>query len=429
MRAPDPGRRAVLRGIGATLALPFLPSLAWAEDPRAPARPPRRFVSLVAGDGFHPSGWWARAGATGLELGPTLASLAPYRDRLAVCTGLGHPRPVARVHGYGFTTMLSCVPAPAGRIRAGVSLDQLLAQAIGRQTAIPSLVMGLDPVRPGTLSGSPALYHATCSWRDAATPIPPEHLPQQIFRRLFDLSTLRADRSVLDFVAADRQRTTARASTTDRRQLDAYFTSLRELEQELQRLAADPGEIRDADEPGPGVPPDRREHHRLLRELLVLALRTDRTRIATLVLLQDFSAARFAFLDGVGSDGHHATSHHGGDQARLRAYRAANAFHVEQVAALAARLAQETEADGSSLLDHTLILCGSCMGDGDGHDRGELPLALLGGRSHGLRGGLVHDCRASGEVGDLHLTIARRHGLAIERVGEGDAELPGIFAP
>lgn len=434
---PQLSRRSVLRGLGAAVTLPFLPSLAWAHGQDSEL-PPRRFLSIVNGDGYHPSEWWAKQAAGGLELGPTLQSLAPFRDSMALVTGLNHQRRMARVHGYGFTTMLSCEYAPSGKIQAGISVDQILAREFGRHTPIPSLVLGTEPVRPGMVNGAPAIYQATCSWSSPSTPIPPEVIPQQAFQRLFDVSSLLGDQSVLDHVLKRQKRLTGNLSVTDQHKLDEFFTSVREIEKRIERAVSD--EPRqgwqpslaepDMPEPAPGLPDERTEHLRLMMDIITLALRMDKTRVVNFILHQDFSGMQYDFLEGVSKGGHHGKSHHQDKPENIAEYVRVNHYLVEQVAYLCQQMRAIDEGHGTTLLDNTLILYGSCMFDGNKHIRENLPLVLLGGRSHGLQANRIHDFTGSelNELGNLHLTLARQQGLDVSSVGEGTRTLPGIFA-
>ncbi|NRA36497.1 MAG: DUF1552 domain-containing protein [Planctomycetes bacterium] len=428
-------RRTVLKGIAATLTLPFLPSLAWAADPKNALTAPRRFVSLVNGDGYHPSNWWAKGAGASFELGPTLKSFMPFKDQVTMISGLHHERKMALVHGYGFTTMLSCEYAPSGKIQAGISLDQLLAKHYGKHTPIPSLVFGVDPVRGGMVNGAPSIYQATCSWSSPSTPIPPEHLPLQAFNRLFDVSQLKEDKSILDFVLKDANAIKKNVSIQDRHKLEEYYNSIREIEKRIESATSDEprkGWQPTLDKPNmqapqPGVLKDRTEHTRLMMDILSLALQMDKTRVATMVLLQDFSSARFNFIKGVRNADHHAISHHLEDKSLIAEYAKVNAYLADQTAYLVNKLASIQEGE-TTLLDNTLIFYGSSMFDGNAHAKKNIPIVLIGGKTHGHKGGRLFAVDPSlNELGNLHLTIAKQQGLDINRVGEGNKVIPGIF--
>ena len=434
-----PNRRTVLKGLAASLTLPFLPSLAWAENPKNPMDPnkaPRRFVSLVNGDGYHPQNWWAKGQGAGFELGPTLKSLMPFKDQVTMLGGLNHERKMARVHGYGFTTMLSCEYAPSGKIQAGVSLDQHLAKHFSAHTPVPSLVLGIDPVRSGIVNGAPSIYQATCSWSSPSTPVPPEHIPQQAFKRLFDISELKSDKSVLDYVLADAKSVSKKVSIQDRHKLDEFYSSIREIEKRIERATSD--EPRkgwqptlsepNMDEPAPGLPKSRTDHYKIMMDIMCLALQMDKTRVANMILLQDFSDARFNFVKGVSNNTHHGISHHTEDKNKIAEYLRVNAYLADQVAYLVKKMDSIKEGE-TSLLDNTLILYGSAMFDGNSHARKNLPLVLIGGKNTGHTGGRMFQVKEElNELGNLHLTIAKQYGLGIDRLGEGNKVIPGIFA-
>lgn len=430
-------RRSVLRGLGATVFLPFMPSLAWAQGLGDKKHAPRRFVSLVCGDGMHPEGWWAEAAGGGLKLGPTLEPFAPFASKLAVIKNLNHKRKMARVHGYGFTTFLTCTYAPSGEIKADISLDQLLAQTYGRDTPIPSLVYGVEKLRPGLVNGAPAIYQATCSWSTPTTPVAPEINPQQAFDRLFDVSSLKNDRSILDYVQGSAQRVSRMVSADDRDKLDQYLTSVREIEKRIAAASTErPADawqpsLKNPSLPRPGdvIPSDPTEHMRLMLDLVALALQMDKSRVANFILEQDFSDKNYGFVEGVSNSTGHVISHHQDRAELLAEYKRVNRYLAGEVAYLAAKLDSVKESpDGTTLLDNTLLFFGSCMMDGNTHTRDELPILLLGGKGTGLRYGL-HDYGTAGEqsLGRLHVSIAQNLGLDVDRVGDQEEPLPGLF--
>jgi hypothetical protein len=268
--------------------------------------------------------------------------------------------------------------------------------------------------------------------------VTPEILPRQAYDRLFDVSGLAADRSVLDHVLDQAKSVLGRVSREDRHKLGEFYDSVREIEVRIARSVE--GRPKDAwqptlakpdlERPQPGVPADKHEHVRLMLDLVVLALRMDKTRVANVVLQQDFSSRTYEFLPGVSRTGSHTLSHHNADT--LREYQLVNRYHAEQAAYVCQRLAAIDEG-GSTLLDNTLVLFASCFADGNPHDRTKLPMLLVGGTAHGLNRGRVVAAPgdpAKGEhpLGDLHLAIARSFGLSLDRFGNGSSPLPGVFA-
>lgn len=430
-------RRTVLRGLGASLMLPFMPSLAWAQKIQNPEIAPKRFLSLVCGDGMHPETWWAKPMAGGgMELGPTLSVLEPFVDKMAYIDQLNHKRKMARVHGYGFTTFLTCTYAPSGKIKADISLDQILAQTYGKNTPVPSLVLGVEPIRPGIVNGAPSIYQATCSWSTPTTPVPPEVVPQQVFDRLFDVSSLKADQSILDYVLDSSRRVRNKVSPEDRNKLDQYLNSVREIEKRIEAATTErPAEAwqptlsqPNIDRPEAGMPEDPREHMRLMLDLVVLALQMDKTRVINFVLEQDFSNKYYDFLDGVSRNNAHTISHHQDDPSQVKQYQTVNKYLAGEVGHLVSRLESIEEGEEGTLLDNTLVFFGSCMMDGNTHTRDELPIVLLGGKRTGLQYG-YHDFSDAGSqsLGRLHVSIAQNMGLDVSRVGDQDEPLETLF--
>jgi hypothetical protein len=421
-------RRRVLRGLGAALALPSLELMA--QD-----QPPLRFACLFQPNGVFPGAWDLPTGSFD-QLPPILAPLAAHRNQLTALknfdnTGSGH---------VALTTAFLTGTGVKDR-RNAVSLDQWIAQSIGATTLLPSLELGTEPPRPGGDGGQPIAYANTIAWNSPSTRLSPEIVPQVAFDRLFRTRTspearqaAERRRSVIDLVLEDAQALRRQAGRADQARLDEYLESVRSVERQIERSLA-PAPAADAAaltanlvRPAAGIPQDRREHLRLMMDLLVLALRTDSTRVVTLMTAHGFSRQSFAFLGGITSD-HHGMSHHRNQPALVAEYTRVCTWFMEQFAYLLDRMQAAEDGEGS-LLDHSLVLYGCAMKDGNGHVPRDLPL-LLAGRAHGaLAPGRLFAAAPGTPISHLHLTIARQFGLPLDDFnGTGAQVVPGLFAP
>jgi hypothetical protein len=392
-------RRAVLRGLGVTMALPWLESLpVWGDEPRAngsASEAPVRLAVLFAGNGFHSKEWWAKGEGKGMELGKVLAPLTDFREKLLFIRGLYNAEALkGNIHSSQTGNLLSGAPlASGGEIRSGTSVDQLLAQRYGHSTRVPSLVLGCEKSNPSVHKNYSMLYSSHISWSSPTTPTPLEIYPALAFDRLFKDEVRRGDRSVLDAVLADARDFRRRLSATDQRKLDEYLDSVRDVEQRVDR-AGKRGELQgwrptlskpNLPRPADGIPQDIAEHMRLMCDILVLGFQTDTTRICTLKLNNDHSSLRFPHLK-VDYMIHHLLSH--SDTAD---WLKVNQFFVEQVAYIARKLAAIREGGRTALDNGMLLFCSSMLTGG--HDATQLPVVLLGGGGGRIRGGRVLDYR------------------------------------
>jgi hypothetical protein len=412
MSETKPTRRTVLRGLGTALALPFLEALAPARGvfalggggaPVAGALP-RRMAFLFVPNGVNQDHWAPKAVGSRFDLTSILEPLAPVRDDILILSGLTHDKGRANADGAGdharsasvFLTGAQPVKTDGARIRSGISVDQVAAQAIGSATRLRSLEIACEGGgNSGNCdSGYSCAYSHNISWASPTTPMAKEVDPRRVFDRLFgngrpneerqvaDRRTSRRQ-SILDFVLEDARRLDGGLSGGDRRKLDEYLTSVREIE----RRAVAAGRIPTTDEveAPDGLPAtagqsiEYEDHLRLLCDMIVLAFQTDSTRIASFMLARAGSNRNYRSI-GV-SDGHHDISHHQGNPEKLENIRKINRFHIEQFAYLVGRLKAIPEGDGT-LLDNCMILYGSGLGDGNRHNHDHLP-ALVAGRGGG----------------------------------------------
>src|SRR5216684_65412 len=351
-------RRAMLRGLGVTMALPWLESLpVWGAEKAAKKQgsdAPVRLAVLFAGNGFHSREWWAKGEGKGMELGKVLSPLSEFRERMLFVRGLYNAEALkGNIHSSQTGNLLSGAPlASGGEIRSGASIDQLLAQRCGNSTKVSSLVLGCEKSNPSVHKNYSMLYSSHISWSSPTTPTPLEIYPALAFDRLFKDEVSRGDKSVLDAVLADANDLRRRICTSDQRKLDEYLESVRDVEQRIEN-AGKKGELQgwrptlakpNIPRPPDGIPQDIGEHMRLMADILVLGFQTDTTRITTLKLNNDHSSLRFPNL-GVDYMIHHLLSH--SDTAD---WLKVNQFFLEQVAYLARKRSEEHTSELQSRL-------------------------------------------------------------------------------
>src|SRR4026209_2330274 len=367
-------RRTFLRGVGVTMALPWMESLTvWGDTPvvaKPASEAPVRMAVLFAGNGFHSKEWWAKGEGKQMELGKVLAPLTDFREKMLFIRGLYNEEALkGNIHSSQTGNLLSGAPlASGGEIRSGTSIDQILAQRYGNSTKVPSLVLGCEKSNPSVHKNYSMLYSSHISWSSPTTPTPLEIYPALAFDRLFKDAGSRADKSVLDAILGDAQGLRGRISGADQRKLDEYLQSVREVEQRIEN-AGKKGELQgwrptldkpDIPRPADGIPQDIAEHMRLMSDILVLGFQTDTTRLCTLKLNNDHSSLRFPHL-GVDYMIHHLLSH--SDTAD---WLKVNQFFLEQVAYIARKLDAIQEGD-RTLLDNSMLLFCSSMLNGK-HD-------------------------------------------------------------
>jgi hypothetical protein len=439
-------RRTVLRGMGTAVSLPLLEAMVPARGVAAAAAAahPLRIGFLYVPNGKHMPDWTPAQEGSGYDLPWILEPLAAHRDRFTVISGLAHMKANANGDGGGdharaLTTFLTGTQAKktfGADIRAGVSVDQLAAGHLGRQTRFPSLEIGADAGgQSGNCdSGYSCAYSANIAWKSETQPIPKETNPRLVFERLFtdgrpgETEAQRAARrtahkSILDFVAADARRLEGRLGGADRRKLDEYLTAVREVERRIEHAGAmqDPAAL--GMERPDGVPGDYESHLRLLADVLALAWRTDTTRVSTFVFANEGSNRSYAFMDV--PEGHHDLSHHGNDPAKQEKIRRINRFHVTQLAYFLDALAAVPEGEGT-LLDHSMIIYGSGIGDGNRHNHDDLPILLAGGGAGTLQPGRHLRVPPKTPMTNLYLALLDRLGVHAERLGDSTGRLEGV---
>jgi hypothetical protein len=424
-------RRGFLRGVGVTMALPWLESRpAWGDPTKGPGEPPVRFAALFAGNGFHSKEWWARGEGKSLQFGKVLAPLADLREKTLFIRGLYNAEALkGNIHSSQTGNLLSGAPlAAGGDIRSGTSIDQVIAQRHGRATKVPSLVLACEASNPSVHKNYSMLYSSHISWSSPTTPTPLELYPALAFDRLFKDEAHKGDKSVLDAVLADANDFRRHISAGDKRKLDEYLDSVREVEQRIAG-AGKKGELQgwrptlakpNLPRPADGVPQNIAEHMRLMCDILVLAFQTDTTRVCTLKLNNDHSSLRFPHL-GVDYMIHHLLSH--SDSAD---WLKVNQFFVEQVAYVAKKLDGIREGERTAL-DNTVLLFCSSMLTGN-HEANQLPVVLVGGAGGKLRTGRVLDYlgKPNRKMCSLYLSLMDKFGVRLDRFGDSSERLAEV---
>jgi hypothetical protein len=449
-------RRRMLRGLGVCVALPAFESLlasssrmlAAATDAMTLATTstgaPLRTAFIYFPNGAIPKAWWPTGEGAGFELKRTLAPLEPHKHTIQILGGLNHRTAQGGPdgpgdHARGGGTFLTGVrlKKSATNIRAGISIDQVIARQVGHLTRFPSLELASDAAhKTGACdSGYSCAYQYNMSWSSPTTPMTPEANPRLVFERLFgngapgerhaNLDRRRGEqRSVLDFVLTEARSMHRRLDSGDRDKLDQYLTGVRELETRIEKVekmgkAADP-----AVETPLGIPSDYAEYIQLMYDLLILAFQTDSTRVATLLLAHDGSNRSF---DHIGIfEGHHDLSHHQNRSEWIDKVADIDHWYVTQFAKFLGKLEMHKDVDGKSLLHNSMIVYGSGNADGNRHTHDNLPFLLAGGGGGSLSPGRYVK-HASKPAANLFLSVADRLGVrGLERFGDSTERLSNI---
>jgi hypothetical protein len=411
------------------MALPWLESLprAVAAATTAATAPTRTLVTFT-GMGFHSQHWWAKGEGSAMELGRCLEPLAPWREKMVFIRGLWNEQAnKSAIHCMQTGNMLSGAPLEGKEVRTGVSFDQVMAQRIGDRTKIPSLVLGCEEPAPGLQDGLPLLYGSHISWSSPVSPTWTETRPALAFDQLFRTERGRDDRRVVDAVLEDARSLERRLSASDRLRFEEYLGSVHEIEGRIKRAGREPvaGDWKptlaapDRERPADGVPAELPEYWRLMNDVLLLAFRTDTTRIATMKYCNDASILVHTHL-GI-RDNHHYLAH-----TQPESLIALNQFFTSQLAYLCEQMAAVQEGE-RTLLDNTAIMHCSSMLHGN-HDAKQLPILLLGGAGGRLKGGRSLDYleASNRRMCSLFLHMMDWGGLELERFGDSGERLPGI---
>src|SRR5688572_23721672 len=422
-------RRHILKGIGATLSLPLLDAMvpALTAAAQTAARPQLRAGFVYMPHGVIMGEWTPAAAGPDFEFTPILKPLEPFRNSLVVVSNLNRAE-VNSNHAVSSACWLTGVPpkrTDGPDFRVGVSVDQVIAKQIGQDTTFPSLEVATEDFT-GLVGacdpGYSCAYMNTLCWQTETTPLPMEINPRIVFERLFGsggtaedrLARMRTDRSLLDFVAADLKQLEGAVGAGDRTKLDEYLAYVREIERRIQK--AEQRARTDADVPNApvGVPESYLDHVALLFDLLALAFQTDQTRVFTFMMAREVSQRTYPEI-GV-TEPHHSISHHGNRPAAIEGHAKLNAYHVGMFAKFVERLRSTPDGDGS-LLDHSIIVYGSGMSDGNGHTGSPLPHVVVGSGVGQVRGNRHVSARQGTPMANLLLAVAQKFGVEQEKFG------------
>jgi hypothetical protein len=444
-------RRNFLRGAGVALALPWMESLPvfGAQDGlsqvavTAANKPPVRFGCVYFSNGVEVADWDAKGAGAAMEFGRAAAPLAPIREDIVFVKGLyNHQAFVATSPHMGkMANMLSgvSISMDPSDIRAGTTMDQVMARKIGGQTAVPSMALGVEPNELRLEDGLSMLYGSCISWASPTKPATKEIYPSRTFDQLVgDGKGRKLDRSILDAVMQDTQSIEPKISTGDRKKLDEYLESVRDIEKRIERASKEeriegwrptlkqPNMPRPANELPQNVP----DHMRLMMDLTVLAFQMDKTRIVTLMLNNDLSQMNFKFIEGVHGALHLDLTHNGHVQATEAMYVKTNQFHAAQFTYLVNRL-KAIDEGGQSLLDSSMLMLASNLYDGDKHGADQMPIVLAGKAGGAMKTGRVVDYRKKGDENrracSLYLSMMDRMGVTVDRFGDADKRLAGLW--
>ncbi len=434
-------RRTALKGLGVSVALPWLeamgPVTGWAAgaDTRNPA--PNRMCFLYVPNGKNMADWTPKAEGKGFDLPAILQPLKGVQDELLVLTGLTADK--ARAHGDGggdharalgaFLTGSQPKKTDGTDIRAGISVDQVAATRLADKTRLPSLELGGEhgAMAGNCDSGYSCVYSSTMSWRSATQPLPKEVNPKIVFERLFatkpNAERLAQDarrKSILDFVRDDSKELEQKLGANDKRKLSEYFSALRDLELRIERAEKLPP-VKTPDYKTPaGIPANYEEHIRLQYDLIALAFQTDVTRVVTFVLANEGSNKTYP-MAGV-NEAHHELSHHGNDPAKKAKIRDINTFHTSQLAYFLEKLKGMKEGDGT-LLDHSMIAYGSGNSDGNAHNHDDLPILVAGKGCGTFRTGRHIRYAKETPLNNLWISMLDRMDIKVASLGDSTGQL------
>jgi len=417
-------RRSVIKGTsGLALSLPWLEAVA--DSKKAPVKPPR-VAFLFMPNGVHPNKWNPEGKGKMTKLSPILKPLEPVKDQFDVLTNLNHKNALRGDGHYAKTANFlsgEVVHKTAGKdIRCGLSADQTIAAKIGRDTPLPSIELGIEATRTrvDTNVGFTQVYGGHISWSSPTTPMPKEIYPQLAFDRLFNSSSFdNSLGSILDDIKDDAKRLNDYIGIEDRARMDAFYTSVRFLEKRIAKAVKEresnsvniPKELR----PSPGIPEKADEHFKLMLDIIVLAFQMNRTNVATFMFGNSVSGKNFSFLEGV-SGGFHQLSHHAGNKEKLEMYGKINTYHMMLFSRMLQKMKSIKEGD-RSLLDNSLIMCGSGLRDGNKHEHRNLPMIIAGKGRQKLTRGFQREFKKDTPLSNLVLGIMQTSGVKLSHFG------------
>ena len=429
-------RRTFLHGMGITLALPLLDAMipAGTRLVKTAALPKSRFCGIYIPHGATMDKWRPAQEGAGIEFTETLKPLEKLRDRLNVVSNLAHPlaggkgSDAGADHARSAAVFLSGAHPEKGGVHAGRTIDQVLVDHIGQETPLPSIEVAIEEVALNCGAGYGCAYYNTISWRTPTLPLPMENSPQVVFERLFGdgtsaaqrLSRKQQDRSILDAVTAKAARLQSGLDAGDRARVGEYLDNVREIERRIQKAEKQSASNPDVPEAPVGVPEAFEDHIKLMFDLQVLAYQAEITRISTMMYARDTSGATYPG-SGV-RDGFHTASHHSNARARMDTFALINRYHVQMLAYFLEKLRATPDGDGT-LLDHSVVLYGSSMSNGNQHDHDPLPIVVAGGASGQLQGDRHLVFPAHTPMSNLMLSVLDKLGVHQDSFGDSTGKL------
>jgi hypothetical protein len=426
-------RRTLLRGIGATVALPLLDGMvpALTALAKTAAKAPMRFNGIYVPMGMIMENWTPKTTGAGFELTPIMQPLTALKDRLTIVSGLNN---AGVGHPGAASAFLTDVRAKGGaNILAGVSMDQLIAQKIGQDNKLPSLELGLESLAMvGDCENANCGYLTTLAYSTPTTPLPAETNPREVFERLFGdpesttpakrLARIRENRSLLDSVTSDVADLQRRIGNGDRAKVNEYLEAVREVERRIQKAEKENDDLPPTMDAPSGVPAVYGDHAKLMFDLQALAFQSDSTRVITMMMERETSSRRFPEI-GL-NEPHHSTTHNPDVSARLENITMINTYQVSLLSYFLERLAKTPDGDGT-LLDHSVVLYGSGLSDGNIHLPENIPILVAGGGCGTLKGGL-HLQHKAVPLANLHMALMDKFGVHVDKLGNSTGTVEGL---
>ena len=428
-------RRTFIRGIGATVALPFLDAMVPAMRAQAKAAP--RFTAIYCGNGANMFDWTPSTDGVGFAMSPSLTPLEPFRDRLVVLTGLDNFQAtdqgdVGGQHPRAAPAFMSCAhpkQTEGADVQAGTTIDQIIADRICRDTKLPSLEVSVDrnDVVGACDHGYACAYMNSMSWKTPTTPLPSETNPRFVFERMFGigataeerLARAKEDRSILDALTEEIATLRRRLGAGDRSKLGQYFDAVRDVEQRIVKAESTNSDFSVPEQPV-GVPETFKEYIELMFDLQALAFQADITRVSSLMMARENVNRSYPEI-GL-PEAHHSISHHGNNPEKMKAYTKLNTYHVETLTYYLNKLKSIPDGD-SNLLDNTVVLFGSGMSDGNVHNNYNVPVIVVGGQALQVKGNRHAKYPKGTPLANLMLGVMDRFGVQAEKFGDSTSEI------
>jgi hypothetical protein len=429
-------RRTFLRGAGVTVALPFLESMVPAQTPlrNTAAVPKTRLGCFYVPHGATMYKWTPTGEGKDFQFSETLSPLEKYRDRLSVISNLAHQAArgadAGAEHARSAAIFLSGGQPQKNSVRVGVTVDQVAAEHIGQDTPLPSIELAIEDVSLSCGAGYGCAYFNTIAWRTPTVPLPMENSPQVVFEKLFGdggtteqrLTRKREDHSILDAIMEETLGLKKDLPASDRARVDGYLDDIREIERRIKTVLDKnaQGGQQDVPDAPVGTPEAFEDHIKLMFDLLLLAYQSEMTRVATLMYAKDLSPASYPASGNRG--GFHGSSHHANVKANMDSFALINKYHIQMLSYFVEKLSKTPDGDGN-LLDHSMLLYGSSMSNGNQHDHDPLPIVLVGGASGQLQGNRHIVTPAHTPMSNLLLTMLDKLGVHRDSFGDSTGKL------